>query len=113
MSYRDLREFVAQLEAQGELKRIGTAVSPRLEMTEVCDRVLRARGPALLFEHPAGHHMPVLANLFGTVSRVAAAMGAQNAAAPREAGRLLAYLKEPAPASGLRDPWAQRPASQR
>ena len=113
MSYRDLREFVAQLEAQGELKRIGTAVSPRLEMTEICDRVLRAGGPALLFEHPAGHHMPVLANLFGTVSRVAAAMGAKNTAELRELGRLLAYLKEPEPPSGLRDLWDKFPVFKR
>ena len=75
MTYADLREFAGQLEAKGDLKRIGAPVSPRLEMTEVCDRVLRAGGPALLFERPAGHDMPVLANLFGSVRRVAAAMG--------------------------------------
>ena len=74
MSYADLREFLSQLEAKGQLKRIAAEVSPRLEMTEIADRVLRARGPALLFEKPAGHAMPVLANLFGTVERVAAAM---------------------------------------
>src|SRR5205814_9852512 len=113
VTYRDLREFVAQLEAQGELKRIGTAVSPRLEMTEVCDRVLRAGGPAVLFEHPAGHQMPVLANLFGTVSRVAAAMGAKDVAELREVGRLLAYLKEPEPPSGLRDLWDKFPVFKR
>ncbi len=73
MAYRDLREFVAQLEARGQLKRVGVAVDPKLEMTEICDRVLRTGGPALLFERPTGHTMPVLANLFGTVSRVAAA----------------------------------------
>src|SRR5437879_8625610 len=113
MSYRDLREFLAQLEAQGELKRIGTAVSPRLEMTEICDRVLRAGGPALLFEHPAGHQMPVLANLFGSVSRVAAAMGAKDAAELREVGKLLAYLKEPEPPSSLRDLWDKFPVFKR
>ena len=71
MSYSDLREFLLQLEAKGQLKRIAAEVSPRLEMTEIADRVLRAGGPALLFERPAGHRMPVLANLFGTVERVA------------------------------------------
>jgi 4-hydroxy-3-polyprenylbenzoate decarboxylase len=106
MSYRDLREFLAQLEAQGELKRIKTEVSPRFEMTEICDRVLRAGGPALLFEHPAGHNMPVLANLFGSLARVAAAMGA-------EVGRLLAYLKEPEPPTGLRDLWDKFPVFKR
>jgi len=113
MSYRDLREFLAQLEAQGELKRIATPVSPRLEMTEICDRVLRAGGPALLFEHPAGHDMPVLANLFGSVSRVAAAMGAKDAAELREVGKLLAYLKEPEPPGSLRDLWDKFPVFKR
>jgi len=113
MSYRDLREFLTQLEARGELKRIATPVSPRLEMTEICDRVLRAGGPALLFERPAGHEIPVLANLFGSVSRVAAAMGAKDAAELREVGKLLAYLKEPEPPSGLRDLWEKFPIFKR
>src|SRR5437763_3881577 len=113
MSYRDLREFVAQLEARGELKRIGAPVSPRLEMTEIADRVLRAGGPALIFERPVGHDMPVLANLFGTVARVAAAMGANGVAELREVGKLLAYLKEPEPPSGLRDLWNKFPVFKR
>jgi 4-hydroxy-3-polyprenylbenzoate decarboxylase len=113
MSYRDLREFLTQLEARGELKRIATPVSPRLEMTEICDRVLRAGGPALLFERPAGHEIPVLANLFGSVSRVAAAMGAKDAAELREVGKLLAYLKEPEPPSSLRDLWEKFPIFKR
>jgi len=113
MSYRDLREFIAQLEAQGNLKRVRAEVSPRLEMTEICDRVLRAGGPALLFERPAGHDMPVLANLFGTVARVAAAMGAKDAAELREVGKLLAYLKEPEPPKGLRDLWDKFPVFKR
>jgi len=105
VSYRDLREFLSQLESRGELKRISAEVSPRLEMTEIADRVLRAGGPALLFERPAGHGMPVLANLFGTVKRVAAAMGMADAAALRDMGRLLAHLKEPEPPKGLQDLW--------
>jgi 4-hydroxy-3-polyprenylbenzoate decarboxylase len=75
MKYKDLRDFIAQLEKLGELKRISVAVSPHLEMTEICDRVLRAQGPAILFENPTGHTMPVLANLFGTPHRVALGMG--------------------------------------
>ena len=59
MKYADLREFISQLEARGELKRIEAEVSPRLEMTEICDRVLRSGGPALLFERPKGHDIPV------------------------------------------------------
>ena len=113
MIYRDLREFVAQLEARGELKRVRAEVSPRLEMTEIADRVLRAGGPALLFERPTGHDMPVLANLFGTVSRIAAAMGAKDAAELRKLGELLAYLREPEPPRGLRDLWDKFPVFKR
>jgi 4-hydroxy-3-polyprenylbenzoate decarboxylase len=109
VSYADLRDFLSQLEAKGELKRISASVSPRLEMTEICDRVLRAGGPALLFERPAGHDMPVLANLFGSVGRIAQAMGVADAAALREVGKLLAYLKEPEPPKGLRDLWDKFP----
>ncbi|MEI7967824.1 MAG: 4-hydroxy-3-polyprenylbenzoate decarboxylase [Betaproteobacteria bacterium] len=109
MRYRDLRDFIAQLEQQGELRRIATEVSPRLEMTEICDRVLRAQGPALLFERPAGHTIPVLANLFGTPRRVAMGMGEDSVDALREIGKLLAYLKEPEPPRGLKDAWDKLP----
>jgi len=109
MSYRDLREFIAQLESLGELKRIAVPVDPRLEMTEICDRVLKREGPALLFERPAGHSMPVLGNLFGTTRRVALAMGRESLADLRELGRTLAYLKEPEPPRGWRDAWDKLP----
>jgi 4-hydroxy-3-polyprenylbenzoate decarboxylase len=105
MKYADLRDFVAQLERQGLARRIGPEVDPRLEMTEICDRVLRAGGPALIFERPKGQRMPVLANLFGTQLRVAMGMGADSTAALREIGKLLAFLKEPEPPKGLRDAW--------
>jgi 4-hydroxy-3-polyprenylbenzoate decarboxylase len=109
MKYRDLRDFVIQLEARGELKRIGVEVDPRLEMTEICDRVLRAQGPALMFERPRGYRIPVLANLFGTPQRVAFGMGQENVAAVRELGALLAQLKEPEPPKGLKDAWEKLP----
>ena len=109
MKYHDLRDFIAQLETLGELKRINSPVSPHLEMTEICDRVLRAQGPAVLFEHPTGHNMPVLANLFGTPRRVALGMGEESSAALREVGHLLAYLKEPEPPKGLKDAWEKWP----
>ena len=109
MQYSDLRQFIAQLEARGDLKRIRAEVSPRLEMTEICDRVLRAGGPALLFERPAGHDIPVLANLFGAVRRIAAAMGLADTRALREVGRMLAFLREPEPPKGLRDLWEKFP----
>ncbi|WP_333839942.1 4-hydroxy-3-polyprenylbenzoate decarboxylase [Pelomicrobium sp.] len=103
MKYRDLRDFLSHLEALGELKRVGVEVDPRLEITEICDRVLKAGGPALLFEQPKGHTIPVLGNLFGTPRRVALAMGQESVEALREVGRLLAYLKEPEPPQGFRD----------
>ena len=109
MHYADLRDFIARLERLGELKRIAAPVSPRLEMTEICDRVLRQGGPALLFEQPAGHTMPVLGNLFGTVKRVCLAMGVEDTLALRELGKLLAYLREPDPPRGLRDAWEKLP----
>ena len=103
MKYVDLRDFLAQLERAGDLRRIPVEVSPRLEMTEICDRTLRAAGPALIFERPTDSKIPVLGNLFGTTQRVASAMGAANVAALREVGELLAALREPEPPKGLRD----------
>ncbi|WBA84635.1 4-hydroxy-3-polyprenylbenzoate decarboxylase [Endozoicomonas sp. GU-1] len=103
MKYKDLRDFIDQLEKQGELRRITFEVDPVLEMTEICDRTLKKGGPALLFENPKGFDMPVLANLFGTQRRVALGMGQKDIGALREVGELLAYLKEPDPPKGLRD----------
>ncbi len=109
MKYRDLRDFISQLEKRGDLKRITQEVDPRLEMTEIADRTLRAGGPALLFENPKGSDIPVLANLFGTPERVALGMGEESVAALREVGKLLAYLKEPEPPKGLKDAWSKLP----
>lgn len=103
MKYKDLRDFIAYLEQQGQLQRIQQPVDPNQEMTEICDRTLRAGGPALLFENPVGYDMPVLANLFGTPERVAMGMGRDNVKQLREVGEWLAYLKEPEPPQGLRD----------
>src|SRR5450830_193634 len=90
MIYTDLRDFISQLQGIGELKRVASPVSPFLEMTEVCDRVLRAGGPALLFEQPTGYTMPVLGNLFGTPRRVALGMGADDVSELRKIGHVLA-----------------------
>ncbi|MEZ5593504.1 MAG: 4-hydroxy-3-polyprenylbenzoate decarboxylase [Gammaproteobacteria bacterium] len=109
MHYKDLRDFITRLEAMGQLKRITASIDPKLEMTEICDRVLRAGGPALLFEHPKGHTVPVLANLFGTPERVALGMGAESVSALREVGKLLAFLKEPDPPKGMKDAWQKLP----
>jgi 4-hydroxy-3-polyprenylbenzoate decarboxylase len=109
LSYHDLREFLAHLETQGELKRIGVEVDPHLEITEICDRTLRAGGPALLFEKVKGSRFPVLANLFGTPQRVALGMGEASVSALREVGLLLAALREPEPPKGMRDAWEKLP----
>lgn len=115
MVYHDLRDFIAQLEKMGELKRISMPVSPHLEMTEICDRVLRQGGPAILFENPTGFDTPVLGNLFGTVRRVALGMGqdvateAEALAKLREVGKVLSVLKEPEPPKGFKDAWEKLP----
>ncbi|AUI84638.1 4-hydroxy-3-polyprenylbenzoate decarboxylase [Alteromonas macleodii] len=109
MKYKDLRDFIRQLEAKGELVRITQPIDTDLEMTEIADRTLRAGGPALLFENPKNHDMPVLANLFGTPERVAMGMGQESVEALREVGKLLAYLKEPEPPKGLKDLWEKLP----
>ncbi|MDH5229356.1 MAG: 4-hydroxy-3-polyprenylbenzoate decarboxylase [Gammaproteobacteria bacterium] len=109
MRYKDLRDFMQQLEQQGLLKRISQQVDPYLEMTEICDRTLRRSGPALLFENPTGYDMPVLANLFGTPERVAMGMGESQVSALREVGKLLAMLKEPDPPKGMKDAWEKLP----
>ena len=103
MEYKDLRDFIDQLEQGGDLKRISQRISPNLEITEISDRVLRAGGPALLFENPGESKIPLLSNLFGTEQRVAQALGQDSAAALREVGKLLAFLKEPAPPKGFKE----------
>ena len=103
MKYRDLRGFMEGLEASGELRRVHEPVSPRLEMTALADRVLRAGGPSLLLTSVPGFEMPALVNLFGTARRVALGMGADDVAELRDVGRLLAALKEPDPPTSLRE----------
>ncbi len=108
MKYKDLRDFLRQLEERGALRRVTTPVSPRLEVTEICDRVLRSGGPALVFEHltstsASSEAMPMVANLFGTQQRVAWGMGAERIEDLRDVGRVLARLKEPEPPRSLGD----------
>ncbi|MFT5276993.1 MAG: 4-hydroxy-3-polyprenylbenzoate decarboxylase [Granulosicoccus sp.] len=109
MKYKDLRDFIEQLEKVGELKRVSMEIGTELEMTEIADRTLRAGGPAILFENPKGSSMPVLANLFGTPKRVAMGMGQDSVEALREVGKLLAFLKEPDPPTGIKDLWSKIP----
>ena len=109
MSFSDLRAFTAELEKRGLLKRIQHEISSNLEITEISDRVLRAGGPALLFENVSNSEMPVLTNLFGTAERIALGMGRESADELREIGELLAYLKEPEPPKGFKDAWEKFP----
>jgi 4-hydroxy-3-polyprenylbenzoate decarboxylase len=123
MKYRDLRDFLAQLERVGELRRLTEPVSPSLEMTAIGDKLLRAGGPAVLCTQPTGYKIPCLINLFGTPRRVALGMGAESVSELRDVGRLLAGLKEPEPPKGLKDAgkllqmakalWDMKPAVQR
>jgi len=101
--FSDLRDFIQALEKAGELKRISAEVDPHLELTEICDRTLKKKGPALLFENPKGYSIPVLGNLFGTPKRVALAMGQEDVESLRDVGKLLAFLKEPEPPNGWKD----------
>src|SRR6476661_4791825 len=73
----DLREWIALLEGEGELVRVGAEVDPYLEVTEIVDRTVKAGGPALLFEHPKGSQHPLLINQFGTERRMCLAFGVE------------------------------------
>jgi 4-hydroxy-3-polyprenylbenzoate decarboxylase len=109
MAYQDLRDFIDQLATRGLLQRVRTPIDPCLEMTEISDRILRAQGPALLFETPKNFSIPVLTNLFGTTERVAMGMGREQIGELRELGEQLAMMKEPNPPKGLREAWQMLP----
>ena len=78
MAYDNLAEFVQVLERAGELKRISHPVNAELEITEIADRVMKSAGPALLFENVIGKTLPVLINAFGSVKRMALALGVKD-----------------------------------
>ena len=113
MPYASLRDFIDRLEREGRLVRVTAPVSPVLEMTEIQTRLLAEGGPAVLFENVVeeggkAYGMPVLANLFGTVERVA--WGMERAPAQlREVGETLAFLRQPEPPGGLREAWEKWP----
>ena len=96
MAFRSLGEFLATLEARGDLVRVTRPVSRDLEITEVTQRVLRADGPALLFENVPGASMPVVTNLFGSSRRIAAALGAESVEEVAERVDRLVHLRPPA-----------------
>jgi 4-hydroxy-3-polyprenylbenzoate decarboxylase len=107
--FEDLRGFLDALEKRGELKRVDVTVDPALELTEICHRTLTKQGPALLFTRPKGHDVPVLANLFGSADRIAAALGLGGPDDFQQLGKLLATLKAPEPPRGLGDAWQKLP----
>ena len=108
MAFSSLRDFMARLERDGRLVRVGEPVSPHLEMTEIQTRLIAEGGPAVLFENVVGSDMPVLVNLFGTIERVAWGMGREPGDL-REIGETLAFLKQPEPPEGLRQAVAMLP----
>jgi 4-hydroxy-3-polyprenylbenzoate decarboxylase len=103
--FSDLRSFLGSLESRGELAEIDAPVDPKLELTEISRRTLAKGGPALLIAPPAGSRARILANLFGTRSRIAAALGVDPDGGFTELGRLLAALKAPDPPRGLGELW--------
>lgn len=119
MSYKSLRDFLEKLEGEGRLVRVAEPVSTVLEMTEIQTRLLAEGGPAVLFENAtkadgSKSDMPVLVNLFGTVERVAMAVTLggierRDGASLREVGETLAFLRQPAPPSGVRAAWEMLP----
>ncbi|MCR4300425.1 MAG: UbiD family decarboxylase, partial [Sulfuricaulis sp.] len=109
MSYGNLRDFLCDLEATGNLKRIRAPVDPVLEVTEICQRTLKMGGPALLFENPKGSAIPLLGNLFGSTQRVARAIGRDSVEELREVGKMLAFLKEPQLPRGLKEAFEKLP----
>src|SRR5438045_8455455 len=98
MPARDLREWIALLEREGELVRVGAEVDPKLEITEIVDRTVKAGGPALLFEKPKGAEHPLLINQFGTERRMCLAFGVQKLDDVAQRG---ADVLEMQPPSGL------------
>ena len=100
MPYNDLRDFINNLEKKGELVRIKTEVSPYLEITEILERLLLMKGPAVLFENVKGFNFPVVANLYGTIERVALGLESDEEGL-EEIGTFLAYLQHPEPPKGL------------
>ena len=108
MAYASLRDFIERLEARGRLVRVTAPVSARLEITEIHTRLLAEQGPAVLFENVEGSSMPLLANLFGTVERVAWGMDREPGQL-RELGEMLAFFKQPEPPGGFREAMEMAP----
>ena len=111
--FSDLRDFMAELERRGGLKRIAAPVSLVHEITEIHRRTLEAEGPALLFERPVDangrvHSIPLLANLFGTQERIAWGMGLENDGIPALAA-MLADLRQPQAPDSMHDAWKKLP----
>jgi len=104
--FSDLQGFLRHLERQGELKRVRVEVDPELEITEIASRVVRDKGPALLFERVKGSDFPLAINIFGSERRIEMALGRH----PAEIGQMLVKLAESLNPPSLRGIWSQRAA---
>src|SRR3990172_438199 len=113
MPYHSLTDFLRDLEIAGDLVRVRAPVDPVLEVTEICNRALRAGGPALLFENPKGSSIPLLGNLFGSTQRIARALGRKSTKDFRAIGEMLAFLKQPQFPGSLREALRRMPDYQR
>ena len=107
--HHDLRTFLAQLHAHGDLRRVAEPVDPHLETTALSLHALKQQGPALLVEHPVGSRHAFLGNLFGHRRRIEAALAGRPLSSLRELGELLAAIKEPRWPSSLKDALALWP----
>jgi 4-hydroxy-3-polyprenylbenzoate decarboxylase len=97
---RDLRDWIAVLEREGELVRVAAEVDPDLEVTEIADRTVKAGGPALLFESLKGARHPLLINQFGTERRMCLAFGVERL---DDVARKVSDVLEMQPPQGLMD----------
>ena len=104
MAFRDLQDFIAELERQGELVRVAVEVDPQYEVAELVQRVIRQDGPALLFERVKGADFPLVMNLFGSSRRIEIALGRH----PEEIGRELIDLVQQLNPPTLSKLWAMR-----
>lgn len=118
MSFKDLSEFLKFLEKNGELKRISVEVKTALEITEISRRVLKAGGPALLFENVVKadgfkSNIPVLTNLYASINRICMGLNLKSPKELRELGELLAFLKQPHPPSSFKETLSMLPLAKR
>ena len=100
----NLQDFLAKLEARGELRRVRAEVDPELEITEIVTRALKLSGPALLFERVKGSPYPLCINVLGSQKRLEIALGRSPAEIGAELLKTIECLNPPS----LRGLWESR-----